>query len=129
MLTTRYTNSSAITGLSFSPISNLLAFTAFDGAFTRWNNPIPANLTSPTVSDAVQAKTLDRLLDDEFGEGDDGLDIEERGEVIVDDWIVDDDGGAYGDDDGEGDGAGYRGKREVGTLCPFPQSIRELMEE
>jgi len=42
---------------------------------------------------------------------------------------VDDDGGAYGDDDGEGDGVGYRGKREVGTLCPFSQSTHELMEE
>lgn len=102
----RYTNpDGAITGLAFSPISNLLAFTAFNGAFSRWTDPIPKNLPSPIVSDAIQAKTLDKLLDDEFGD-EDGLDIEERGEDI-DDWIVDDDG--YADEEG----AGSRGKREV----------------
>jgi len=50
----------------------------------------------------VQARTLDRLLDDEFGDEDD-LNIEERGEDIADDWIVDDvgDGGYARDDDAE----------------------------
>lgn len=102
----RYTNpDGAITGLAFSPIANLLAFTAFNGAFSRWTDPIPSTLPSPTVSDAIQAKTLDKLLDDEFGD-EDGLDIEERGEDI-DDWIVDDDGYA------EEDGPKGNGRREV----------------
>lgn len=98
----RYTNpSGAITGLSFSPIQNLLAFTSSSGQFSRWTDPIPSTLPSPIVSEAVQAKTLDKLLDDEFGD-EDGLDIEERGEDI-DDWIVDDDG--YADlEEGKGRG-------------------------
>jgi chromosome transmission fidelity protein 4 len=95
----RYTNpDGAITGLAFSPISNLLAFTAYNGSFSRWTDPIPKTHPSPTVSDAIQAKTLDKLLDDEFGD-EDGLDIEERGEDI-DDWIVDDDG--YAEEEGKG---------------------------
>jgi hypothetical protein len=95
----RYTNPDGpITGLAFSPISNLLAFTAYNGSFSRWTDPIPKTHPSPTVSDAIQAKTLDKLLDDEFGD-EDGLDIEERGEDI-DDWIVDDDG--YAEEEGKG---------------------------
>jgi chromosome transmission fidelity protein 4 len=107
----RYTHSSNVTGLSFSTISNLLAFTAFDGSFTRWTSPIPSNLPSPTISDDVQAKTVDRLLDDGFDDED--LNIEERGEDIGDDWIVDDDGGAY--IAGDEEEIGYKGgRREVG---------------
>jgi chromosome transmission fidelity protein 4 len=111
-LTCRYTNPEGdITGLVFSPISNFIAFTSSDGSFSRWTDPIPSNLTSPITSDAVQAKTLDKLLDDEFGDEDD-LNIEERGEDIADDWIVDDEGdGGYARDD---DIEYTKGRREVG---------------
>lgn len=109
----RYTNlEGAISGLAFSPTSNLIAFTSLDGSFHRWTSPVPADLPSPIATEAQQAKKLDRLLDDEFG---DDEDMEERGEDLVedlaDDWIVDDDGG-YGADDGEK--AWGKGRTEVG---------------
>nr|XP_031860604.1 uncharacterized protein CI109_003935 [Kwoniella shandongensis]KAA5527676.1 hypothetical protein CI109_003935 [Kwoniella shandongensis] len=97
----------AVCGLSFSPTSNLIAYTSLDGSFHRWTNPIPADLPDPYTSEAVQAKNLDRLLDDEFGEEAVDDDIDEKGEDLEDDglfgddgWIVDDDGG-YGKDDDE----------------------------
>ena len=109
----RYTNpEGAITGLAFSPTSNLLAFTSFDGSFSRWKEPIPSNLPSPVTSEAVAAKELDKLLDDEF---EDDVDMEEKGEDIgddlADDWIVDDDG-VYGADDDERKFS--KGRTEVG---------------
>ncbi|KAK4685805.1 chromosome transmission fidelity protein 4, partial [Tremellales sp. Uapishka_1] len=93
----RYDNlDSAITSLSFSPISNLLAFTALDGTFYRWTDPIPSSLPSPVTSEAAEKKKLDKLLDDGSDNEDD---IEERGENIDDeygdDWIIDDDGGGF----------------------------------
>lgn len=121
ILIKRYTNSEGnITGLVFSPISNFIAFTSSDGSFSRWTDPIPSNLTSPTASDAVQARTLDKLLDDEFGDEDD-LNIEERGEDIADDWIVDDEGdGEYARDDVDYS----RGRREGGES--FATSMRGI---
>lgn len=83
-----------------------------DGSFSRWTDPVPASLPSPIASDAVSAKKLDRLLDDEFGEDDD-LDLEDRGEDLADDWIVDDDGTYLADDDGY---KGKAGRTEVGAL-------------
>lgn len=65
-----------------------------DGSFSRWTDPVPSNLPSPTASDALQAKKLDRLLDDDFGDEHD-LDLEDRGEDLADDWLVDDDEGGY----------------------------------
>ena len=53
------------------------------------------------MSDAAQARKIDNLLDDDFGNDED---MEEKGEDlgddVGDDWIVDDDGG-YGVDDEE----------------------------
>lgn len=101
--------------MAFSPISNLLVFTSLDGSFSRWKDPIPASLPSPVTSEAVAAKDLDKLLDDEFGEDD--VDMEEKGEELgddlADDWIVDDDG-AYGGDDDER--RFTKGRTEVGKL-------------
>ncbi|ORX33917.1 hypothetical protein BD324DRAFT_584077 [Kockovaella imperatae] len=101
----RYTNpEGSITGLAFSPIANLLVFTSMDGSFSRWTNPVPTSLPDPVASEAVEAKRLERLLDDDFGDGDE--DMEEKGEDLEDDrdggddWIVDDDG-AYAMEDGE----------------------------
>lgn len=98
----RYTNpDGAVSGLAFSPSRNLLAFTDLEGSFHRWADPIPSDLPSPITSEAVQARRIEKLLDDEFG---DEEDMEEKGEDLgdngEDDWIVDDDGG-YGEDDGE----------------------------
>ncbi len=111
----RYTNrDGAISGLVFSPVSNLLSFTSLDGTFSRWTDPVPGSLPSPITSDAAQAKKIEKLLDDEFGEDED---MEEKGEDLVDDladdWIVDDDG-AYGADDGEKKKWGAE-RTEVGT--------------
>ena len=98
----RYTNAEdVISGLEFSPTANLLAFTSLDGSFQRWTDPIPSNLPSPVTSDAAQAKKIERLLDDDFGEDEDMEEKgEDLGEDLADDWIVDDDG-AYGVDDQE----------------------------
>ncbi|EIW71228.1 hypothetical protein TREMEDRAFT_28047 [Tremella mesenterica DSM 1558] len=90
----RYTNPvGAISGLAFSPKTNLIVFTSLDGTFHRWNEPIPSNFPSPVVTEAAHAKKVDRLLDDDFG--DDMDDLEDKGEDLgddlVDDWIVDDD--------------------------------------
>ncbi|KAK8847432.1 hypothetical protein IAR55_005290 [Kwoniella newhampshirensis] len=97
----------SVSGLAFSPTSNLIAYTSLDGTFHRWTNPIPTDLPDPFTSEAVQAKNLDRLLDDEFGDEELDEDIQEKGEDLEDDglfgddgWIVDDDGG-YGKDDDE----------------------------
>lgn len=99
-----------ITGLSFSPTANLIAFTTMDGSFSRWTDPVPSSLPSPITSEAVSAKKLDKLLDDEFGDEDD-LDLEDRGEDLADDWIVDDDGTYLAEDDGY---KGKAGRTEVG---------------
>ncbi|WWC59498.1 uncharacterized protein I303_102054 [Kwoniella dejecticola CBS 10117] len=107
----KYTNSAgAISGLCFSPKSNLIAYTSLDGSFHRWSNPIPDNLPNPYSTAREEAKNLDKLLDDEFG--DDEVDMEEKGEDLDHDendlfgddgWIVDDVGGGqgYGKDDDE----------------------------
>jgi chromosome transmission fidelity protein 4 len=122
----RYTDpEGAITSLSFSPKRNLLAYTTIAGTFTRWTDPIPSELPSPTTTEAAQAKKLEKILDDDFGFGeeDGDLDMEERGEDLFgdmeaerglegeDDWIVDDDGG-YGKDEGEERWG--KGRTEVG---------------
>ncbi|ORY30355.1 hypothetical protein BCR39DRAFT_529347 [Naematelia encephala] len=94
-------NEGAISGLAFSPKSNLIAFTSLGGSFHRWTNPVPADLPSPIATEAQQAKKIERLLDDEFG---DDVDLEDQGEELADDladdWIVDDEG-IYGADDDE----------------------------
>ncbi|WRT64744.1 uncharacterized protein IL334_001678 [Kwoniella shivajii] len=98
----------AISGLCFSPTTNLIAYTSLDGSFCRWTKPIPADLPNPFTSEKEEAKNLDKLLDDEFGD-DLEMDMEEKGEDLDDaerdtfgddGWIVDDDGG-YGKDDDE----------------------------
>lgn len=117
-LTSRYTNSEGdITGLAFSPTANLVTFTAMDGSFTRWTDPVPSSLPSPITSDTVQAKKLDKLLDDEFGDDDD-LDLEDRGEDLGDDWLVDDDGG-YREEETEKKWS--NGRTEVGTSSLGPE--------
>jgi len=95
-----------VCGLSFSPADNLIAFTTLEGGFVRWKSPIPTALPDPVSTEAVSAKNLDKLLDDEFGDDVDE-DMEDKGEDVDDlfgeggdDWIVDDDGG-YGVEDGE----------------------------
>nr|XP_019008454.1 chromosome transmission fidelity protein 4 [Kwoniella pini CBS 10737]OCF47235.1 chromosome transmission fidelity protein 4 [Kwoniella pini CBS 10737] len=108
----KYSNSEgAISGLCFSPKSNLIAYTSLDGSFHRWSNPIPDNLPNPYSTAREEAKNLDKLLDDEFG--DDEVDMEDKGEDLDNDendlfgddgWIVDDEDGvkgAYGKDDDE----------------------------
>ncbi|WVR04655.1 hypothetical protein IAU60_001666 [Kwoniella sp. DSM 27419] len=98
----------AISGLVFSPTSNLIAYTSLDGSFHRWSKPIPSDLPDPFTSETEQAKKLEQLLDDEFGDDMGDLDMEEKGEDLGDDdlfgddgWIVDDQEGAYGKDDDE----------------------------
>ena len=111
----KYTNPDGnISGLEFSPKSNLIAFTSLDGSFSRWKDPIPSSMPDPVTTDAAQAEKLDKLLDDEFG---DDEDMEEKGEDVDDlfgeagdDWIIDDDGG-YAADDGE---RARGGRTEVG---------------
>lgn len=96
----------AISGLAFSPKENLLTFTTLDGSFVRWKDAVPSQYPDPVISDAVNAKNLDKLLDDEFGDDLDD-DLEEKGDDVDDlfgeagdDWI-EDDIGAYGEEDGE----------------------------
>ncbi|WWD07638.1 hypothetical protein V865_005739 [Kwoniella europaea PYCC6329] len=109
----KYTNQEgAVSGLCFSPKSNLIAYTSLDGSFHRWSNPIPSNLPNPYSTEKEEAKKLDKLLDDEFGD-DNEVDMEEKGEDLDeneddlfgdDGWIVNDDDGApagYGKDDEE----------------------------
>ena len=88
----------------------MLVFTSLDGSFHRWANPIPDDLPSPVRTEAQTAKKLDRLLDDDFGDEDDaevedkGEDLDElEGDLLGDDWIVDDDDGegGYGENDDE----------------------------
>lgn len=93
----RFTAAAGITGLSWSPMENLLVFTAMDGSYNRWTGPVPSELQSPVLSDAAVAKKVDKLLDDGlFGDDDDlserGEDIDEALEEVEGDWIVDDAG-------------------------------------
>jgi len=110
-----------VCGLSFSPSDNLIAFTTLEGGFVRWTSPIPSSHPDPVSTEAVTAKKLDKLLDDEFGEDVDD-DMEDKGEDVDDlfgeggdDWIVDDDGG-YGAEDGE---KTRGGRTEVGRFLLF----------
>lgn len=90
-----------------------------DGSFSRWTDPVPSNLPSPTASDAVQAKKLERLLDDDFG--DDDLDLDDQGEDLADDWLVDDEGGYLAED---GEHTKRSGRAELG----MPIHIRVIVE-
>lgn len=102
----RYTSTNGdISGLEFSPRDNLIAATTTEGHYVKWAGPIPSSLPDPVITEAAHAKKLDKLLDDDFGDGDE--DMEDRGDDLDDlhdmggdDWIVDDDG-AYGVEDGE----------------------------
>jgi len=102
----RYTSTNGdISGLEFSPRDNLIAATTTEGHYVKWTGPIPSSLPDPVITEAARAKNLDKLLDDDFGDGDE--DMEDRGDDLDDlhdlggdDWIVDDDG-AYGAEDGE----------------------------
>ena len=113
----RHTTSEGnVMGLAFCPTTSLIAFTCSNGSVSRWTNPVPSDLPDPVVTEAAQAKMLERLLDDDFGD-DAGEDLEDQGEDLDDamnggdDWIVDDDG-EYAGEDGEK----HRGGRtEVGT--------------
>lgn len=111
----RYTYEAGdISGLSWSPKDNLIAFTALNGSFNRWKEPVPSDEVSPVLSDAAVAKKVDKLLDDGlFGDDDDDLDDqgEDLGGDLGDDWIVDDDGGFGAADDGEDKWA--KGRTEV----------------
>lgn len=101
----RFTYSAGdISGLVWSPKDNLIAFTALDGSFNRWKEPVPAAEPSPVLSEAAIAKKVDKILDDGlFGDDDDMLDDagEDLGDDVGDDWIVDDVGGFAATDDVE----------------------------
>lgn len=110
----------AITGLSWSPISNLLAFTADDGTFSRWQGPVSSDQPSPFASEVQEQKRVERLLDDFPDDDGDDVDMEDRGEELdVDlddpgaegegDWIVDDRG------DYEVEKQWGKGRQEVGA--------------
>jgi chromosome transmission fidelity protein 4 len=83
----------------------MVAATTTEGHYVKWTSPVPSSLPDPVITEAAHAKNLDKLLDDDFGDGDE--DMEDRGDDLDDlhdlggdDWIVDDDG-AYGVEDGE----------------------------
>lgn len=123
----KHTVSDNVTGLVWSPTANMLAFTAMDGAFHRWAAPVPADMPSPVLSEAAQAKKVDRLLDDGLF-GDDDEDMEENGEELGDgeefgdDWIVDDvDGGYAGADDDEDKWT--KGRTEVVNVTKAQESF------
>ena len=103
-----------VCGLQWSPSRNMLAFTALDGKFVRWSNPVPKTYASPTATEQQEKRRVDRLLDDDDARGAD-VDMEERGEDLGDedgdeaDWIVDDEGD-YGVDDSKWG----KGRTEVG---------------
>lgn len=110
-----------VSGLAWSPTTNMLAFTSTDGTFHRWSTPVPKSQPSPIATEAQVAKRIERILDDDFPAGQDLFgdeDIAEQGEDILDEegedddgWIVDDEGG-YGANDDE---KRFRsGKTEVG---------------
>lgn len=107
----------AVSGIAWSPKANLLAFTTVDGSYNRWTDPVPSDLASPYLSDAAQAKRVEKLLDDGiFGDDDDG-DLEDKGEdlgddLMEDDWIIDDDG-AYAGAEDDGEAKWTAGKTEV----------------
>ncbi|KAL1411681.1 DNA polymerase alpha accessory factor Mcl1 [Vanrija albida] len=107
----------AVSGLAWSPKANLLAFTTVDGSYNRWADPVPSDLPSPYLSEAAQAKRVEKLLDDGiFGDDDDG-DLEDKGEdlgddLMEDDWIIDDDG-AYAGAEDDGEAKWTAGKTEV----------------
>lgn len=95
----------SVTGLAWSPTSNMIAFTANDGSFSRWAEPVPSDLASPFLSDEALAKKTDKLLDDDddlFGDGVEDLDEvgEDIGDDMGDDWLIDDDG-AFAEPDAE----------------------------
>ncbi len=73
-------------------------------------------MPSPVTSDAAQAKKIEKLLDDEFGDEDMEEKGEDLGEDLADDWIVDDDGG-YAVDDGEKKWTS--GRTEVGERIEY----------
>ena len=90
-----------ICGLAWSPSNNLIAYTALDGQFTRWTDPVPKNLTSPVATEQQEKRRVDRLLDDDDGD----VEMDDRAEDLGDGedgeegyWIVDDEGD-YGADD------------------------------
>ena len=121
----KYTNvEGAVSGLAFSPTDNLLVFTSLDGSFQRWKEPIAADLPSPVITEAAQAKRVDKLLDDDFGDVDD---LDEKGEDLedlddmADDWIVEDQEG-YGKDDEERKWG--KGRTEVGESIPLRRCRR-----
>lgn len=110
----KYSSEASVTGLAWSPSTNMLVFTDLDGKFHRWEEPVPADLPSPVLSEEALAKKVDQILDDGlFGDEDD--DMEEKGDELDDfgndDWIIDDDGVYADDDDGEENRA--RGRTEV----------------
>lgn len=113
----------SISGLSWSPKSNLLAFTSLDGSFHRWVDPVPSELPSPVATEAQAARKLDRLLDDEF-DAEEDEDIEEKGEDLEgqygDDWIVDDDGQYAADDDEK---QWSKGRTEVGESTSLSSGV------
>jgi chromosome transmission fidelity protein 4 len=115
----------SISGLTWSPKSNLLAFTSLDGSFHRWVDPVPSELPSPVTTEAQAAKRLDKLLDDEF-DAEEDEDIEEKGEDLEgqygDDWIVDDDGQYAADDDEQ---KWSKGRTEVGELTTISSDPHE----
>lgn len=97
-----------------------------DGSFTRWTDPVPSNLPSPIASDAVQAKKLERLLDDDFG--DDDLDLEDQGEDLADDWLVDDDGGYLAEDGENAKRSGRELGKSISKRIPTDIGRLELMD-
>lgn len=111
--------SSTITDISWSPSSNLLAWTDRDGAIVRWKDPVPSHHPSPTSNDTKDRKSHKKdahsKIKDLFDEGDDTAmdDVETASlrDPDDDDWVEND----VGEDYAQEKDFLKEGAREMGT--------------